>query len=146
MLKIFKPSISAFSIFPHNLQQGCWEAAHESIGTAPEINAFCRSDVLALSRDSEVMGAFQINRQIRSWDHLAAILTLLPTQSKMLPSGFFRSCKATGTHFGRGMKREKLGNVPNTSFPPSTGGWGKCGFRQCWGNHIYNYLLIYYIV
>lgn len=33
-------------------------------------------------------GAFRINRQARSWDHLTAILILLPTQSEMLPSGF----------------------------------------------------------
>lgn len=56
-------------------------------------------------------GAFRINRQARSWDHLTAILILLPTQSEMLPSGFFRSPRATGMHFGRGMRREKLGNT-----------------------------------
>ena len=86
-------------------------------------------------------GAFGINRQARSWDHLTAILILLPTQSEMLPSGFFRSPRATGMHFGRGMRREKLGNTPKTSFPPSTGVWSEGGFQQCWGIHIYDIYL-----
>lgn len=78
----------------------------------------CRNYVLALSRDFEVNGTFRINRQARSWDHLTTILILLPTQSEMLPSGFFRSPRATGTHFGRGKRREKKKkvNTPKTSF------------------------------
>lgn len=68
-------------------------------------------------------GTLEINRQTRSWDHLAAILILLPTQSEMLPEGFFRSLRATGMHLGWGMRRgKKNGNSPKTSFPPSTGG------------------------
>ena len=76
----------------------------------------CRNNVLALSRDSEVNGTFRMNRQARSWDHLTTILILLPTQSEMLPPGFFRSPRATGTHFGRGKRREKMVNTPKTSF------------------------------
>ena len=72
-----------------------------------KINTFLQKHVLAFSRDFEVNGAFKINRQARSWDHLAAILILLPTQSEMLPAGFFGSLRATGMHFGWGMRREK---------------------------------------
>ena len=92
----------------------------------------CRNNVLALSRDFEVNGTFRMNRQARSWDHLTTILILLPTQSEMLPSGFFRSPRATGTHFGRGKRREKNGQQSQDLILPSTGVWSKCGFQQCW--------------
>lgn len=59
-------------------------------------------------------GAFKINRQARSWNHLAAILILLPTQSEMLPAGFFRSLRATGMHFGWGMGKEKMATLPRS--------------------------------
>lgn len=90
----------------------------------------CRGNVLALCRDFEVNGIFRINRQVRSRDHLAAILILLPTQSEMLPSGFFRSLRATGMHFGKGMRREKLGNAIKSSFPLSTGRWVSMNFNS----------------
>lgn len=89
-------------------------------------------------------GAFKIDRQARSWDHLAAILIFLPTQSEMLPSGFFRSLRATGIHSGRGRRREKLGHLPKTSFPPSTGGW--VWISAVLRNLCLWYLLAYYAV
>ena len=127
MSNIFKPiSLQIVPYFPHNLGQGCCAAAHLKHETMLKINAFLRKkNVLAFSRDFEVNGAFKINRQARSWDHLAAILILLPTQSEMQPAGFYRSLRATGMHFGWGMRRmRRIGNCLKTSFPPSTGGQG----------------------
>lgn len=81
----------------------------------PKINAFLQKQCFS-SQQGFWSEWNLINRQARSWDHLAAILTLLPTRTEMLPSGFFRSLRATGMHFGRRIRRKKWATFPKPHF------------------------------